>query len=164
LALIRSPTRFDSYISNRVVSTRIVNDPHEKDGPSFLVFDQEEERSIDNHLKRWRRIHLDSHRDGYQRLTRQLSFDQVRVFRSPQTPKRRELRVAASWAPNQVFPPNVLNGQASKALQLVPYFVFSRFQPDIMELDLLLIDDPSESGENLPPSTGAGQFSPSMQS
>ena len=35
--------------------------------------------------------------------------------------------------------------QASKALQRVPYFVFSKFQPDIMELDLLLIGDPSES-------------------
>ena len=30
-------------------------------------------------------------------------------------------------------------------MRLVPYFVFSKFQPEIMELDLLLIDDPSES-------------------
>jgi hypothetical protein len=81
----------------------------------------------------------------FQRLTQQLSYDQVKIFRSPEQPRRRELRVAASRLPNRTFPPNVLNGQASKALQLVPYFVFSRFQPDIMELDLLLIDDPSES-------------------
>jgi DNA repair exonuclease SbcCD ATPase subunit len=81
----------------------------------------------------------------FQRLTQQLSFDQVRIFRSPDNPRHRELRVASSRSPNQAFQPNVLNGQASKALQLVPYFVFSRFQPDIMELDLLLIDDPSES-------------------
>ncbi len=53
--------------------------------------------------------------------------------------------MASARLPGQSFPANVLNGQASKALHLVPYFVFSRFQPALMELDLLLIDDPSES-------------------
>lgn len=81
----------------------------------------------------------------YSRLTRQVSYDQIRISRSFDPPIRRELKVASSRLPDQTFPPNVLNGQAAKALQLVPYFVFSRFQPEIMELDLLLIDDPSES-------------------
>jgi len=81
----------------------------------------------------------------YQRLTRQPSYDQVRIISLPEQPRQRELRVASSQLPNQTFLPNVLNGQAAKALQLVPYFVFSQFLPEIMELDLLLIDDPSES-------------------
>jgi predicted ATPase len=60
-------------------------------------------------------------------------------------PGKLELRVTSSRRPNETYPTNVLNGQAAKALQLVPYFVFSDFWKDIMELDLLLIDDPSES-------------------
>jgi DNA repair exonuclease SbcCD ATPase subunit len=83
--------------------------------------------------------------EAYQRLTRQPSYDQVKIICPLESPRRRELRVAASRLPGQTFLPNVLNGQAAKALQLVPYFVFSKFQPEIMELDLLLIDDPSES-------------------
>jgi len=81
----------------------------------------------------------------YSRLTRQLSYDQVCISRTLDPPIRRELKVASSRLAGQTFAPNVLNGQAAKALQLVPYFVFSRFQSEIMELDLLLIDDPSES-------------------
>ena len=81
----------------------------------------------------------------YQILTRQPSYDEVRIFAPPDQRRRRELRVASSHLPGQTFSPSVLNGQAAKALRLVPYFVFSRFQPEIMELDLLLIDDPSES-------------------
>ncbi len=81
----------------------------------------------------------------YSRLTRQLSYDRVCISRTFEPPIRRELKVGSSRLAEQTFPPNVLNGQAAKALQLVPYFVFSRFQPEIMELDLLLIDDPSES-------------------
>jgi wobble nucleotide-excising tRNase len=53
--------------------------------------------------------------------------------------------VAQKRKPDKNHPVNVLNGQALKALHLVPYFVFSRFHPEILELDLLLIDDPSES-------------------
>ncbi len=83
--------------------------------------------------------------DVYSRLTRQVSYDQIEIVRNEENPSRRELRVAASRLVGQTFPINVLNGQAAKALQLVPYFVFSRFQPEVMELDLLLIDDPSES-------------------
>jgi len=83
--------------------------------------------------------------DVYRRLTRQSSYDLVRVYHDPERAGALELRVASGRLPGQSFPANVLNGQASKALHLVPYFVFSRFQPALMELDLLLIDDPSES-------------------
>jgi len=83
--------------------------------------------------------------DVYARLTRQLSYEKVCITRDTENPRRRELRVASAKLPGRTFPPNVLNGQAAKALQLVPYFVFSRFQPEVLELDLLLIDDPSES-------------------
>lgn len=78
-------------------------------------------------------------------IKRQPSYDLVRIYTPPEQRKRRELRVASSQLRGQTFSPNVLNGQAAKALRLVPYFVFSRFQPEIMELELLLIDDPSES-------------------
>lgn len=81
----------------------------------------------------------------YHRLTQQASYDQVKVVRMKEQAKRLELRVASSRLKEQSFPINVLNGQAAKAIQLVPYFVFSRFKLEVMELDLLLIDDPSES-------------------
>jgi DNA repair exonuclease SbcCD ATPase subunit len=81
--------------------------------------------------------------DVFARLTHHPSYDQILISRTQE--RRRELRVASTRRPGNRYPPTVLNGQAFKALQLVPYFVFSRFQPEIMELDLLLIDDPSES-------------------
>ena len=81
----------------------------------------------------------------FQRLTHQRSFELVRVYRHPEKIGHLELRVASRRRPDKNYPVNVLNGQASKALHLVPYFVFSRFQPELLELDLLLIDDPSES-------------------
>ena len=81
----------------------------------------------------------------FSRLTGQVSYDRIRIWRNPESPGRRELRVASSRLDDRTFPPNVLNGQAAKALQLVPYFVFSRFKPENMDLELLLIDDPSQS-------------------
>jgi DNA repair exonuclease SbcCD ATPase subunit len=83
--------------------------------------------------------------DVYRRLTHQASYDSVRIYTDPERAGALELRVASDRLPGKTFPPNVLNGQASKAPHLVPYLVFSRFQPEVMDLDLLLIDDPSES-------------------
>jgi wobble nucleotide-excising tRNase len=60
-------------------------------------------------------------------------------------PRKLELKVTSSRCPGRPFPSNVLNGQAARALQLIPYFVFSDYWHDVMELDLLLVDDPSES-------------------
>jgi predicted ATPase len=81
----------------------------------------------------------------YQRLTGQRSYQLVRIYHDPAKLGRLELRVAQKRSPQKSHPANMLNGQAVKALHLVPYFVFSRFQPEVLELDLLLIDDPSES-------------------
>lgn len=81
----------------------------------------------------------------YQRLTQQRSYELVRVSHDPEKVGNLELRVASKALSLRDFPANVLNGQAAKALHLVPYLVFSRFQQEIIELDLLLIDDPSES-------------------
>lgn len=81
----------------------------------------------------------------YQRLTQQRSFQLVRVYHDPERVGHLEIRVASKRHPDTTHPVNVLNGQASRALHLVPYFVFSRFQPEVLELDMLLIDDPSES-------------------
>ena len=72
----------------------------------------------------------------YQRLTGQRSFELVRVYHDPAKIGHLELRVASKRRPDKTHPPNVLNGQANKALHLLPYFVFSRFQPDVLELDL----------------------------
>jgi DNA repair exonuclease SbcCD ATPase subunit len=82
--------------------------------------------------------------DVYRRLTGQVSYNSVCVKRCVEPQPKLELRVSSERRPGQDFPVSVLNGQASKALQLVPYFVFSKFQPEVMELDLLLIDDPSQ--------------------
>lgn len=103
------------------------------------------EQAFDEALERARPPLEEMLTEVYQRLTRQPSYDLVRIFTPPDQQRRRELRVASSQLHGEPFPPSVLNGQAAKALRLVPYFVFSRFQPEIMELELLLIDDPSES-------------------
>ena len=86
----------------------------------------------------------------FRKLTNHPSYDGVVVQKgNPDEeklePAKLELRVTSLRRPDETFPTNVLNGQAARALQLVPYFVFSDFWKDIMELDLLLIDDPSES-------------------
>lgn len=86
----------------------------------------------------------------FQKLTNHPSYNGVDVqMGNPDEeklePAKLELRVTSSRRPSERFPTNVLNGQAARALQLVHYFVFSDFWKDIMELELLLIDDPSES-------------------
>lgn len=86
----------------------------------------------------------------YRRLTAHPSYDGISILQQPSNfdrlePGKLELRVTSSRCPGKLFPTNVLNGQAARALQLVPYFVFSDYWHDVMELDLLLVDDPSES-------------------
>jgi len=86
----------------------------------------------------------------YTRLTAHPSYDGVSIVRQPSDsdkmdPGKLELKITSSRCPGKFFPTNVLNGQAARALQLVPYFVFSDYWQDVMELDLLLVDDPSES-------------------
>lgn len=86
----------------------------------------------------------------YARLTAHPSYNGVYIEKQPSSaekmePGQLELRVTSSRCLGKFFPINVLNGQAARALQLVPYFVFSDYWRDLMELDLLLVDDPSES-------------------
>lgn len=83
----------------------------------------------------------------YQRLTGQKSFEKMYVQRvNVDGGRNLEVRVGSERIPEQLFnPDDVLNGQANSALRLVPYFVFSQFQAESLELDLLLIDDPSQS-------------------
>lgn len=80
--------------------------------------------------------------DVYTRLTQQLSFDKVIIEKTGNT---LALLVGSTRRPGQFNPDDVLNGQANSALRLVPYFVFSEFQHEALELELLLIDDPSQS-------------------
>jgi len=85
--------------------------------------------------------------DVYGRLTQQASFPMIVVEPGPPHEKRRlRVRVTSDRTPGESFEPSkVLNGQALNALNLVPYFVFSQFQAQALELDCLLIDDPSQS-------------------
>lgn len=85
----------------------------------------------------------------YRHLTSQLSFDVIKLELEEQngsfSPKL-IVRVASNDEPDLLLDPEqVLNGQALSALRLVPYFVFSRFQRDRWGLDLLLLDDPTQS-------------------
>ena len=83
----------------------------------------------------------------YGRLTQQTSFPKVVVEPGASDEKRAlRIRVTAERTPGESFEPSeVLNGQAFNAMNLVPYFVFSQFQAEALELDCLLIDDPSQS-------------------
>lgn len=84
----------------------------------------------------------------YQRLTQQRSFETVYVERGTEESRQRTLTLSVSSkrVPDvRCDPTDVLNGQAVSALQLVPYFVFSQFQSEALELDLLIVDDPSQS-------------------
>ncbi|MDE0222935.1 MAG: hypothetical protein OXJ90_26965, partial [Spirochaetaceae bacterium] len=83
----------------------------------------------------------------YGRLTQQSSFPRIVVESGPAEETRTlRVRVTSDRTPGESFEPSeVLNGQAFNALNLVPYFVFSQFQAEALELDCLLIDDPSQS-------------------
>src|SRR2546427_2890804 len=85
--------------------------------------------------------------DVYRRLTQQASFTQIAVQPGPMTSARAlHVKVTSERTPGVFFEPSeVLNGQAFSALNLVPYFVFSQFQAEALELDCLLIDDPSQT-------------------
>ena len=83
----------------------------------------------------------------YLRLTGNPTFDSITIRQgeAPNGSLTLELRVSStlgggSWSIGQ----GILNGQALNAIQLVPYFVFSRYQ-DSPLLDLLLLDDPTQA-------------------
>ena len=83
----------------------------------------------------------------YLRLTGNPTFNSISIRQgeAPNGSLTLELRVSStlgsgSWGVGQ----GILNGQALNAIQLVPYFVFSRYQ-DSPLLDLLLLDDPTQA-------------------
>ena len=85
--------------------------------------------------------------DVYLRLTGSPTFDSIQIRQGEDTNGRMtlDLRVSSSRGPGSwSVAQGILNGQALNAIQLVPYFVFSRYQ-DSPLLDLLLLDDPTQA-------------------
>ncbi|MCH7746054.1 MAG: hypothetical protein IIC84_08280 [Chloroflexi bacterium] len=84
----------------------------------------------------------------YLRLTELPTFDSISIQHKRNTAEKSmtlELRLSSSrgsgtWGVED----GVLNGQALNAIQLVPYFVFSRYHEEPL-LDLLLLDDPTQA-------------------
>lgn len=83
----------------------------------------------------------------YLRLTGNPTFDSISVHRGYSADgavaldlKVSSTRGAGAWGVDN----GILNGQALNAIQLVPYFVFSRYQEGPL-LDLLLLDDPTQA-------------------
>ena len=83
----------------------------------------------------------------YLRLTGSPTFDSISIHHEENSDGSMtlQLRVSSSrgsgtWRVED----GILNGQALNAIQLVPYFVFSRYQEDPL-LDLLLLDDPTQA-------------------
>ena len=83
----------------------------------------------------------------YLRLTESPTFDSISIHHGENSDGSMtlQLRVSSSrgsgtWGVED----GILNGQALNAIQLVPYFVFSRYQEDPL-LDLLLLDDPTQA-------------------
>ena len=88
----------------------------------------------------------------YQSLTKQKSFDSVRIIQEPgntvdKTRRKMILQVGSAIKDVWVMPEkeDVLNGQSLSALNLVPYFTFAEMGTSMHEIDFLLVDDPSQS-------------------
>ena len=85
--------------------------------------------------------------DVFLRLTGNPTFDSIGIHQGekPDGSVTLDLRVSSSRGPGTWgVEQGILNGQALNAIQLIPYFVFSRYQEDPL-LDLLLLDDPTQA-------------------
>ena len=83
----------------------------------------------------------------YLRLTESPTFDSISIHQGENVDGSMtlQLRVSSSrGAGTWGVEDGVSNGQALNAIQLVPYFVFSRYQEGPL-LDLLLLDDPTQA-------------------
>ena len=83
----------------------------------------------------------------YLRLTGSPTFDFIKIRQGEDADGSMtlDLRVSSSRGPGTWgVEQGILNGQALNAIQLVPYFVFSRYQEGPL-LDLLLLDDPTQA-------------------
>ncbi|OGG54741.1 MAG: hypothetical protein A3F84_25970 [Candidatus Handelsmanbacteria bacterium RIFCSPLOWO2_12_FULL_64_10] len=83
--------------------------------------------------------------EAFRRLTDHPAFDVLRVERA-QGPDQLVVQVGSTrarvpWS----RPEDVLNGGAYAALGLIPHFVFSGFHAEQAELNVLIVDDPSQS-------------------
>jgi len=106
---------------------------------------------LDTHLQDRLRVDLPpvakEMTEVYRRLTGSPTFDSIKIRQGEDKDGAMTLdlgvsssRGAGTWGVEQ----GILNGQALNAIQLVPYFVFSRYQSDPL-LDLLLLDDPTQA-------------------
>ena len=84
---------------------------------------------------------------AYLRLTERPMFDAIIIHQGENSDGTMSLdlrvsstRGSGTWSVED----GILNGQALNAIQLVPYFVFSRYQEGPL-LDLLLLDDPTQA-------------------
>ena len=85
--------------------------------------------------------------DVYLRLTETPTFDSISIHQGENQDGELTLalHVSSSRGPGRWgLDHGILNGQAMNAIQLVPYFVFSRYQEGPL-LDLLLLDDPTQA-------------------
>jgi hypothetical protein len=83
--------------------------------------------------------------EAFRRLTDHPAFDLLRVERA-EGPDKMLVRVGSTrarvpWS----RPEDVLNGGAYAALGLVPHFVFSGYHAEQAELNIVIVDDPSQS-------------------
>jgi hypothetical protein len=83
--------------------------------------------------------------EAFRRLTDHPAFDILRVERA-EGPDKMLVRVGSTRASVPWSrPEDVLNGGAYAALGLIPHFVFSGFHAEQAELNVLIVDDPSQS-------------------
>lgn len=80
---------------------------------------------------------------AFQALTHHPVFDRILIRQDNLL--ELQLCVASSEEPGHEFPPEVLNGQALSALELVPYFAFSELGDSPIAVHLLLLDDPTQA-------------------
>lgn len=83
--------------------------------------------------------------EAFRRLTDHPAFDVLRVERA-EGPDKMMVRVGSTRASVPWSrPEDVLNGGAFAALGLIPHLVFSGFHAEQAELNVLIVDDPSQS-------------------
>lgn len=83
--------------------------------------------------------------EAFRRLTDHPAFDVLHVVRA-EGPDKMMVRVGSTRAEVPWSrPEDVLNGGAFAALGLIPHLVFSGFHAEQAELNVLIVDDPSQS-------------------
>lgn len=81
--------------------------------------------------------------ESFVALTQHPAYD--RAFVDPDLLPKLELKVGSTEDPKGKWDDSVLNGQATSALGLVPYFAFSQLTDMPFEVHVMLLDDPTQS-------------------